>query len=111
MGKRQGEPRPPRHLSAESKALWNQVNGDFELESDALAILRVALEQFDRAQQARKLLAKDGLVLDGKRHPATDVEKTAYGLFLRAMRQLGLDVVAPGPMGRPVAGDRLMMED
>lgn len=91
----------PRHLSAEMKAFWAEIMAEYELEVDARLILRAACENWDRAQQAREQIAKDGLLLDGRRHPAVDVEKQAYSLYLRAMRQLGLDVVAPGPIGRP----------
>jgi hypothetical protein len=83
------------------RAFWKRTLEEFELEADALLILRTACECFDRAQQAREAIAKDGLVSAGKLHPAVGVEKQAYGLFLRAMRQLGLDIEAPNPIGRP----------
>jgi phage terminase small subunit len=83
------------------RKFWNSVCDDYELEADALLILRVACENFDLAQQAREQVAKDGVLKDDKRHPAIDVQKQSYSLFLRALRQLGLDVVAPGPVGRP----------
>jgi hypothetical protein len=91
----------PTHLSAEARGFWNLIMQEYDLEPDARFLLRAACENWDRAQQAREMIARDGLVMDGKRHPAVDVEKQAYGLFLRAVRQLGLDVVAAGPTGRP----------
>jgi phage terminase small subunit len=94
-------PKPPKHFSEESRRFWRSINGEYELDADAVLLLRVACENWDRAQQARETIGREGLVLGGKRHPAIDVEKQAYGLFLRAMRQLGLDVVAAGPIGRP----------
>ncbi len=97
--------RPPDHLSAEMKKFWRSILAEYELEPDAALILRTACEQFDRAQQARAEIERDGLVADGnRRHAACDVEKTAVGLFLRSLRQLGLDVVQPGS-GKP-AGKR-----
>jgi len=91
----------PNHLSPEMKKFWRDVLKDYELESDALLVLRTAAEQWDRAQQARETLATEGITLKDKKHPAIDVEKQAVGLFLRSMRQLGLDIVAPGqPKGR-----------
>jgi hypothetical protein len=83
------------------RKFWAEVVGEYELEAEALLTLRAACENWDRAQQARELVNQDGLVLNGKRHPAVDIEKQAYGLFLRSIRQLGLDIVAPGPIGRP----------
>ncbi len=97
--------KPPNHLSSEMKKFWGNVLKDYELESDALLVLRTACEQWDRAQQAREVLANEGITIGGKKHKAIDVDKQAVGLFLRSMRQLGLDVVAPGsglPLGRRI---------
>ncbi|MBM3769521.1 MAG: hypothetical protein FJW32_29445 [Acidobacteria bacterium] len=91
----------PKHLSPESKRTWRRVANEYDLTPDAEMLLRGALENWDRAQAARELVTSEGLVIDGKRHPAVDVEKQAYGLFQRFMRQLGLDVAQPGPVGRP----------
>jgi phage terminase small subunit len=92
----------PAHLSTEMRRFWRSVNSEYELEDDALLILKTGCEAYDRAQQARVLIASDGLILNGRRHPAIDVEAQAQSLFLRSMRQLALDVVDPGPIGRPV---------
>lgn len=92
---------PPKHLSAESKRTWRRVAAEYELTPDAELLLRGALECWDRAQAARTLVNREGLVVNGRRHPACDVEKQAYGLFQRFMRQLGLDLIEPGPAGRP----------
>lgn len=100
-------PSVPKHLSAESKRTWRRIASEYELTPDAAALLQVALENWDRAQAARELVNLEGLVIDGKRHPGTDIEKQAYGLFLRAMRQLGLDIAQPGPVGRPAGGGLL----
>ncbi len=96
------EPKPPKHLTAEAKKFWRRVSSEYELTPDAELILQVAAENWDRAQQARVEVSRDGLTADGRRHPAIDIEKQAYGLFLRAMRQLGLDIDPPRPgAGRP----------
>lgn len=96
--------KPPAHLSAESRATWKRIAAEYELTPDASLLLRAGLECWDRSQQARELVNREGLVIDGRRHPATDIEKQAYGLFQRFMRQLGLDIVPPGPTGRPSGG-------
>lgn len=93
--------KPPEHLSPDSKRTWRRVAKEYELPADALMLLEAALTQWDRAAEARRLIEKEGIILAGKRHPATDVEKQAASLFLRAWRQLGLDIVPPGPVGRP----------
>lgn len=91
----------PLYFSAEMRQFWARVVDEYELESDALLILRTACEAWDRAQQARKAIQADGLILNGRRHPGVDIEAASQNLFLRAMRQLGLDIVGPGPIGRP----------
>lgn len=92
---------PPKHLSRESRAYWKHVAEQYEITLDAGILLRAALENWDRAQQARVLVAAEGIVKDGKRHPAIDIEKQAYGLFHRFMRQLGPDLASGDPVGRP----------
>jgi phage terminase small subunit len=89
-------PAAPAHLGASGRRLWRDLTREFRFQPDALAVLRLACEQLDRADEARERLAKDGLLLDGRRHPATDVEKVAVGLHLRALRQLGLDRLVKG---------------
>jgi P27 family predicted phage terminase small subunit len=92
---------PPKHLSAESKRNWRRIAAEYELTPDAELLLKCAFENYDRAQEARELVTREGLVIEGKRHPGVDIEKQAYGLFQRFMRQLGLDVEDPKPIGRP----------
>jgi anthranilate phosphoribosyltransferase len=91
----------PAHFSEKTRKLWKDIHQEYELEPEADELLRVALENLDLADKARELLRAEGLVVDGKRHPASDAVKLHDGMFLRALRQLGLDVVAPGPIGRP----------
>jgi hypothetical protein len=94
-------PRPPACLSDKSKGLWRKIMSEFELEADAVETLRVALENLDLADAARKLLRDEGLVVAGKKHPASDAVKLHDGMYLRSLRALALDVVAPGqPKGR-----------
>ena len=94
-------PKAPIHFSEKARQLWKSIHEEYELEPEAGELLRVALENLDLADKARELLRTEGLVVNGKKHPASDAVKLHDGMFLRAIRQLGLDVVAPGPMGRP----------
>ena len=96
-------PRPPAHFSPKTKAVWRAITDEYDLEVESFETLRVALENLDLADKARELLRTEGLVVAGKKHPASDAVKLHDGLWLRALRQLGLDVVAPGqPAGRRV---------
>lgn len=88
---------PPRCLSAKSKVIWNSILSEFSLSTENLALLQLGLENLDLANNARELLRTQGLVTsEGKRNPASDAVKLHDGMFLRALRQLGLDVINKG---------------
>jgi P27 family predicted phage terminase small subunit len=95
-------PTAPKHLSAEAKRLWAKLQTDFVIDDQAgLLILQSALEAFDRVQEARLILAKDGAVVrdrwgQAKQHPASLVEASARQQMHSALRLLKL---APGDLG------------
>jgi hypothetical protein len=66
--------------------------------------LQAAAEAWDRLQEARARLAKDGTYVEGRyglrAHPAVAVEKDSKTLFARLLRELDLDG-EPGPDPRP----------
>jgi len=103
MSKKTGV-KPPEHLSVESKGIWSDAVSQYELSSADLALLRVALENRDLGNAARQDLRKRGNVLETpqgfKTNPSLIAAKSHDGLFLSAMRQLGLDL-ADGPEERP----------
>jgi phage terminase small subunit len=86
----------PRHLSPESKRLWRETTRVYELEARHLTILCVALEALDRLREAQAAIARDGLTSEGrfgpKAHPAIAIERDSRIAFLRATRELGLDL-------------------
>jgi P27 family predicted phage terminase small subunit len=97
---------PPNHLSKESKQIWSEIVKGWEILESDFTVLRIALESFDRLQEARRVIDKEGMILvDGKgkkyAHPALAVEKESRTGLLRAWRQLGLDLEPPQPVGRP----------
>lgn len=88
---------PPPHLSADARKFWTSIHADFVVDDGAgLALLRAAAEAFDRAQDARKLIEKDGgpVLTDrfGQRkpHPAVAIERDARGQLVSAIRALRL---------------------
>lgn len=92
--------RPPQHLSTESKRLWRSVLADYELERRHAAILCSDLGAMDRKRQAPALLDAEGLTVadrcgTARSHPAAVIERDSRIAFLRAMRELGLDLEAP----------------
>jgi phage terminase small subunit len=49
--------RQPRHLSAESKALWRSVVREYELEPRHESVLTIACEALDRLREAQAAIA------------------------------------------------------
>ena len=98
--------RPPKNLSREAKKIWREINAEFELDYQAMVILKTALEAYSRLQAAREQIDAEGLTclsLGGflKPHPCLKIEKEARSGMLQAWRMLNLDLEPPGPNGQP----------
>lgn len=79
---------------------------DYELQGHHVRLLTLAAEAFDRCDQAREIIAKDGLTIptgDGglKAHPAVAIERDARLAFARLIRELDLDMEPPAEARRP----------
>ena len=101
-------PEPPAHLRPETADWWRAVLADYELEGHHLRLLQSAAETWDRLQQAREMIDRDGLTIatgDGglKAHPAVAIERDARLAFARLVRELDLDTGAPSGGTRPPA--------
>jgi P27 family predicted phage terminase small subunit len=86
----------PKHLSAATKRWWTAILEEFELNPADLRVLQLGAEAFDRAQQARLILKKEGITYEDrfgnpKKHPAVSVEENARLAYVRVVRELGLD--------------------
>jgi P27 family predicted phage terminase small subunit len=93
-------PKAPAHLSESTRVWWRSVVREYHLEPHHMRLLQSAGEAWDRAQQARELLARDGLVITGREggmrpHPAAGIERDSRIAFARLVRELDLDVAAP----------------
>ncbi len=93
-------PRPPRHLTADTRAWWASVAGTFTLDKHHLAVLTVACEALDRGNEARERVAQDGAIYltrfgEPRAHPSVAIERDARIGFLRALRELDLDIEPP----------------
>ncbi|MGD0247848.1 MAG: P27 family phage terminase small subunit [Candidatus Limnocylindrales bacterium] len=89
----------PAHLSLESRRLWRETVRTYDLEARHEKILMVALEALDRMREAQAAVKADGAYVVGrfgmKSHPGLAVERDSRLAFLRAVRELGLDLEAP----------------
>jgi P27 family predicted phage terminase small subunit len=91
--------RPPEHLSLEAKRTWKALLAEWPSIGDVagLRILRVALESFDRAQEARQTMDKDGMTVvdkfgQTKPHPLLPIERDSRAAFLSGLKALNLDL-------------------
>lgn len=95
---------PPDHLGEAGRELWIGVQRDFGItDSAGLALLAEACVALDRAGEARKILAKDGLKArdrygQDRAHPMVDVERRAQSTMMAALRALNLDVTPTRPL-------------
>jgi phage terminase small subunit len=94
----------PGHLSLESRRLWRETTRVYSMEARHRTILMVALEALDRMREAQAAVKADGAYVSGrfgmKSHPGLAVERDSRLAFLRAQRELGLDLEST-PASRP----------
>jgi P27 family predicted phage terminase small subunit len=99
--------KPPKHLSAEGGAFYNEVVAEFSIHDAAgLGLLQTACEALDRMAAARRVIEADGEIVEDrygqkKVHPACQLERDSRNGFLAAMRALSLDMGPARPVGRP----------
>jgi phage terminase small subunit len=82
-------------LSPEAKRWWGEVIDAYDLKAHELLLLQSAAECWDRQQEARATLAKEGSFYRDrygcpKPHPCTVVERDSRIGFARLVRELGL---------------------
>ena len=98
-------PRAPAHLSKAARKWWSGVMESYEVEDHVIQTVTAAAEAWDRKEQARLILAKDGLTVecrDGlKTHPCVAVERDARLAYLRAVRELCLSAEDPDESRAP----------
>ena len=98
-------PNPPEHLSDRCRKWWRAVMTDYDLEPHHEHLLRLAAEALDRAEQARGILAVEGICVPAgdsvKAHPAVAIERDARTAAARLIRELDLDADAAPLTPRP----------
>jgi hypothetical protein len=78
----------------------------YELEEHHTRLLVFACQAFDRAEQAREILAREGLTFEDRfgcphARPEVAVERDSRLAFARLIRELDLDIPAPTAPSRP----------
>ena len=86
--------KPPAHLSPEARRWWRKVVAGYALADGAEQLLRLACEQWDLAQKARRAVAKHGLTCRDrhgqvKARPEIGIFRNASAAFASLVRQLG----------------------
>jgi P27 family predicted phage terminase small subunit len=105
------KPDPPAHLSADMKRWYSSVVDGWALEDHHRRVLVLACEAWDRAQQARKTIAREGATYrdrfgSPRKHPAVSIEENACTAFARLVRELNLNEDDPAVSRLPRIGGR-----
>jgi phage terminase small subunit len=101
------EPKVPKYLRASTKKWWKAVVSQWVLEDHHVRLLTLAAGAWDRAEQARELLAEHGLTfMDPKLNrpvarPEVAIERDSRLAFARLLRELDLDIEAPAAASKP----------
>lgn len=88
----------PKHLSAESKKLWQRLLSEYEIVDEAgLLILQTSMEAFDRMREAQAIIKEEGMQIQDrfqqwKAHPLTVVERDSRAAMMAALKALNLDL-------------------
>jgi phage terminase small subunit len=86
---------PPDSLSHEARKIWERVETS-RFSTGRLILLEQALLTLDRANQARAIIEREGLITVTKRsgvphlHPAVKIEKENRHLFMKTWKAIGL---------------------
>src|SRR5262245_22176067 len=86
----------PKHLTPDSQSWWAAICEEYAMQSHHHRLLTLAAEAWDRAQQAREILDKDGITIEGREggmraHPCVAIERDSRAAFASLVKQLGLD--------------------
>lgn len=90
----------PGYLKDATRKWWRNVVKEYELEPHHIRILTLAAEAWDRGQQARQIIAEEGLTYEDRfgqprARPEVAIERDSRIGFARLVRELGLDAESP----------------
>jgi phage terminase small subunit len=98
---------PPEHLQPDTRRWWRSVVSDWQLDEHHIRLLTLAAEVWDRCEQARQTLAREGLTYTDRfgqptARPEVGIERDSRIAFARLVRELDLDG-EPASESRPPA--------
>ena len=88
--------KPPKCLKAAAKKMWNRLLEDFQIDDSAgLSLLESACICYQRAEDARKQVQREGLTIKDRfeqirPHPCCAIERDARAAMVAALRALKL---------------------
>jgi phage terminase small subunit len=93
-------PKPPKHLRSATAKWFRSVIEIFDLEAHDVRLLTLAAEAWDRGQQAREIVDREGMTFNDrfgqpKPRPEIAIERDSRTGFARLLRELSLNVGAP----------------
>jgi P27 family predicted phage terminase small subunit len=96
----------PAHLQPDTRAWWADVVARWQLEDHHVRLLTLMAEAWDRSNEAREQIQRDGLMVPTKAggprlHPCVKVKEQAEIAYARLLRELDLDLEAPPAASRP----------
>jgi P27 family predicted phage terminase small subunit len=98
---------PPKHLSPEAAAWWAEIVAEFSIDdAPGRLLLQSCCEALDQLRAAEREIESNGLCFTDrfgkpKTHPAATIVRDSRAQMLAALKQMNLDVIPPGPIGRP----------
>ncbi len=84
-----GEVRPPRGTGPAGRELWRAVSESFELERHETEVLRQAVVVADRIAALDLCVIEDGVMVEGRAHPAlveSRLQRLALGRLIALLR-------------------------
>ena len=98
---------PPNRLSVESKRIWKDINGEWELDNAQLLLLKTALESYDLMSKCAEIIENEGILITSpsgikKANPALNTYRDARTGFLSSWKLIGFHLEPPRETaGRP----------
>ncbi|MGB6164025.1 MAG: hypothetical protein WCF33_00895 [Pseudonocardiaceae bacterium] len=79
----------PRGTGPAGKAIWAAISGSFDLEPHETQVLRQIATVADRIEQLDKAVVRDGIIVEGRTHPAlveSRLQRVILGRLLSILR-------------------------